>query len=674
MERTRWGIRPTVAAVTAAAALSWFGIGAAAYAEEAVDVTVLGGVAAEELVPVPAGQQVMPEIVEGALGDSLGPDAADADEGPLFGEGMNAADAGDPSDDVNAPLNVPEQPATEGPVEEGGVGGESPEQTEMPEVPGDAEQEGSQDEGTVAPDQDAAEGETPAPDQGDANGETPAPDQGAEEGEGPAAVEGDPAAPADGPVVEDPAVDVSDSVAPDALAPDLTTDATEPEGSAEEQPAVSVEAAAPMAVQKAPAAKPAQTGWVERDGKRYYYNAEGKPVSGSQQIDGKWYYFDAAKGGAMATGLVEEVKADGSKAVYYQGSDGARKMGEVELDRGWYYFDPAANGARVQSSFVQLNGAYLDNGPKTVYYGSDGKMVHGEQQVGSDWYYLDPIYGSRAQNRFVNLTGAYLTWGPKTVYYGAEGAMVYGEQEVGGAWYYLDYERGGDRAHDRFVYLNGAYLDNGPKTVYYGSDGKMVYGEQEVQGGWYYLDPIDGNRAHDRYVLLSGAYLDKGPKMVYYGSDGKMLHGTHTIDGAQRFFDYSTGAVNKLGWQNPKGLFQVSAHNVVLPSQAYGTGFDYVTPSRITLESTRDECIEAFIGRAYEYMGTPYVWDYALAPGVGVDCAGLVMQCLYATGMDLGDTTPMPTSPTPGTTTTPTTWQTIPGSRRSRSKAAVAAT
>ena len=29
------------------------------------------------------------------------------------------------------------------------------------------------------------------------------------------------------------------------------------------------------------------------------------------------------------------------------------------------------------------------------------------------------------------------------------------------------------------------------------------------------------------------------------------------------------------------------------------------------------------------------MWNYSLAPGVGVDCSGLVMQCAYATGMNL---------------------------------------
>ena len=31
------------------------------------------------------------------------------------------------------------------------------------------------------------------------------------------------------------------------------------------------------------------------------------------------------------------------------------------------------------------------------------------------------------------------------------------------------------------------------------------------------------------------------------------------------------------------------------------------------------------IQRAMEYLGTPYRWGYSCAPGVGVDCAGLVM-------------------------------------------------
>lgn len=39
--------------------------------------------------------------------------------------------------------------------------------------------------------------------------------------------------------------------------------------------------------------------------------------------------------------------------------------------------------------------------------------------------------------------------------------------------------------------------------------------------------------------------------------------------------------------------------------------------------------------RTYEYLGTPWVDTYSLEPGNKVDCSGLVLQCLYACGMDM---------------------------------------
>ena len=93
--------------------------------------------------------------------------------------------------------------------------------------------------------------------------------------------------------------------------------------------------------------------------------------------------------------------------------------------------------------------------------------------------------------------------------------------------------------------------------------------------------------------------------------------------------------VSKLGYQNPAGFYQVSSKNVTITSAA-SAPWNYVTPSRIGVWATRDECVETFIGRAQEYLGTPYMWNYSCAPGVGVDCIGLVYQCAYACGMDLG--------------------------------------
>lgn len=92
--------------------------------------------------------------------------------------------------------------------------------------------------------------------------------------------------------------------------------------------------------------------------------------------------------------------------------------------------------------------------------------------------------------------------------------------------------------------------------------------------------------------------------------------------------------VNKEGWQNPEEYFQVSVFSATLPPEAYGSDHCYVTPSAIGIDATREECIEVMIDRAYDYMGTSYGWGWSNEPRTAVGCSGLVIQCLYAVGME----------------------------------------
>lgn len=90
-----------------------------------------------------------------------------------------------------------------------------------------------------------------------------------------------------------------------------------------------------------------------------------------------------------------------------------------------------------------------------------------------------------------------------------------------------------------------------------------------------------------------------------------------------------------MGYQTPGSYPKVSCNSVQLPS--YCTGyFTYVTPSRIPYNASRLDCINAFVQRAREYIGTRYIEPWSSWPGDAVDCSGLVLQCLYATGMDMG--------------------------------------
>ena len=210
-------------------------------------------------------------------------------------------------------------------------------------------------------------------------------------------------------------------------------------------------------------------------------------------------------------------------------------------------------------------------------------------------------------------------------------------------WWLFDAETG--EMLKNFVHVSS----NGGKWCYYDDTyGWMVYGEQyrmtkdDPSAGyhWYYFDDNTGATTYG-WKYLSGA-----PKWVWYDTvTGVMAHGSRIIDGFRRNFDNVTGACDKVGFQNDPRYYQVSSWNVSVPGRGQ---WAYATPSCIGVDATLNDCIEMMISRAYEYLGTPYVWDYSCAPGVGVDCAGLVMQCLYATGMDLSPYTPWDHYFTPG--------------------------
>lgn len=71
-----------------------------------------------------------------------------------------------------------------------------------------------------------------------------------------------------------------------------------------------------------------------------------------------------------------------------------------------------------------------------------------------------------------------------------------------------------------------------------------------------------------------------------------------------------------------------------LPANLW-TGIDsYVAPLAVHPGQGRAAHIEAMINQAYQYMGQPWLAGCSSMPGYGVDCSGLVMQSLYAAGIN----------------------------------------
>lgn len=400
--------------------------------------------------------------------------------------------------------------------------------------------------------------------------------------------------------------------------------------------------------------------WEETEDGVFYVSADGQPYKGEKRIGDAWYHFDEETG-AMSTGFTKLA----SKTVCY-GDDGRMLYGEQRIDGKWYHFD-RVNGA-MSTGFTKL-------ASKTVLYGEDGAMLYGRQEYGGKVYYLDPANGSLRTSGWVSLDSD--SYG----YLGSDGSVsLIREQGQDGSWHLVDLDgvilkgwvhcgnasfycdpNTGDLAIGQrqiddhwFFFDDSGVMQTGfvkltvgasYKWVYYGSNGQMLYGEQYIDGHWYYLNKTTGA------VTYGWLYLDAAQKWVWYGPEGgngQMRYGRQIVDGVQRYFDPVTGACDKIGYQNPVGHYQVSSRSVNIPHLGQGI-FGYRTASRISIDATKQDCINAMITRAYDYVGTtPYIWDYSCAPGVGVDCAGLVMQCLYATGMDLGRYTPWDHYYTPG--------------------------
>lgn len=391
--------------------------------------------------------------------------------------------------------------------------------------------------------------------------------------------------------------------------------------------------------------------WQETDEGKYYVSSNGQPYKGWKLISDLWYWLDPAKGGAMATGPAE---VEGTWYVF--SSSGSLSNGWVRKDGEWYY---GASGGKMVRGWVKGSAWYYTD-PES------GRMLTGAVEIDGKKYWLDPANGGAcARSVWVEMPEGFLSYaandgvlcmavkdgvvykdstftevlsgwvdcGGDRYYVDSQGHMLTGWQRIDDNWYLFD----SNGIMHRGWYWNGSayyYLDK--------SNGNMRTGWVSDLGSWYWLDPDNGGAMATGWIKVGQNWYYLNPN-----NGGRMVTGSLMIDGYIRTFN-SDGSCIYWGYQNPSNYYQVSSKSVTIPHLGQGI-FGYRTESRISVSATRNECVNAMITRAYDYVGTtPYIWDYSCAPGVGIDCAGLVMQCLYATGMDLGRYTPWDHYYTPG--------------------------
>ncbi|MDQ1143723.1 glucan-binding YG repeat protein [Bacillus sp. SORGH_AS 510] len=199
--------------------------------------------------------------------------------------------------------------------------------------------------------------------------------------------------------------------------------------------------------------KPVLMGWVEENGKMYYYD----PVThvkktGWFTVGMSKYFFDLTTG-TMQVGWMKE-----GATWYYFRDDGEMVTGWV-LDRGTRYY--------LNSSGAMQTG-WVKDGTGWFFFNNSGAMQTGWLKVGKVWYYL---------NSNGSMQTGWLWWGKGWYYFKGSGAMATGWAKVGATWYYFN---------SSGTMVTG-WLKSGRQWYYLNSSGAMVTGWAKIAGKSYYF-------------------------------------------------------------------------------------------------------------------------------------------------------------------------------------------
>ena len=335
------------------------------------------------------------------------------------------------------------------------------------------------------------------------------------------------------------------------------------------------------------------TGWF-RDGADWFFLAPSGALIGGWLLDGgQWYYLDPSSG-VMRTGMTG---VDGTW--YYLDSSGAMRTGWEHLADGWHFF--ASNGA-------QMGGWLLDGGQWYYLDPSSGVMRTGMTGVDGTWYYLDSSGAMRTG--WEHLADGWH-------FFASNGAQMGGWLLDGGQWYYLDPDTGIMRTEP--LELNGRR---------YEFDASGAWRGYEAPAG--YLQPTDhitglGDATNTLTWGMNGTKVRIAQVRLGLWHSNKLASVDAPFVAAVKNFQQRaglpvTGVVDKATWD------------------AMDTGYpwtvDQYQATPVPLTATRSERVEAMIGYAWNQTGSSYTWGGAGPYDQGFDCSGLVLQSLYAAGLD----------------------------------------
>ena len=233
-----------------------------------------------------------------------------------------------------------------------------------------------------------------------------------------------------------------------------------------------------------------QTGFCTIDGKLYYFDAEGAPVSGWIRLEDGSYYSD--ENGLLSTG---QTIVD-NKIYYFSPDDGKMQTGWVDIDGNQKYY--SEQGA-LQAGWLTLDtGTYFLQTTGNLI----GSRVTGLQRIGDSLYLFDQESGVMQTGSYqtdtiqanFNEAGRLVGWmdyADMRFYADADGIVGSGLTQVGEALYYFG-------ANGR---MQTGFVETENGTMYFNKDGTRYTGWLKIGDSHQYYAPEDGYRASGFRIL-----------------------------------------------------------------------------------------------------------------------------------------------------------------------------
>ena len=337
---------------------------------------------------------------------------------------------------------------------------------------------------------------------------------------------------------------------------------------------------------------PVTNRWIEQDGAKYWFGADGAAATGLTDIGTDTYYFGEDHN-MVNTGWV----TIGDDLYYFQWS-GAMARSTWIGENPWKYY-VGADGKAYKEGLHEVDGESYLFGQYQNIYGATSS-AGGWQTINNDLYFitgndsvlLNTWIGASPWKYYVGADGKAYKEGLHEIdgksYLFGQYQNIYGATSSAGGWQTINNDLYFITGSDS-VLLN-TWIGADPWRYYVGADGKAVSGMQDVETNTYYFDPVyktvttsawktldedlyyfqwDGTLAHSMWI---GA----NPWKYYVGADGKAYkEGLHEIDGKSYLFgQYQNiyGATSSAGgWQTINGdLYFIAADDSVLTNSWIG--------------------------------------------------------------------------------------------------------